>query len=101
MEGPPTVDVRSVHEDTEELGAYVPVPGFGILPANAFIIHAEQSVLVDTGVIVLREAFMPALRSAIDPADIRWLWLTHTAPESTGFMDTKTRAFFCVDCSAR
>lgn len=163
MEGQPTVDVRAVHEDTEQLGAYVPVPGFGILPANAFIIRAEQPVLVDTRVIVLREAFMPALRSAIDPADIRWLWLTHPdpdhigsltqvldeapnarlittylgmgkmglyglsldrvyllnpgqsldigdrelvavkppsfdAPKSTGLMDSKTRAFFCVDC---
>ena len=55
-----------------------PVPGFGVVPINAFVLHGPEPVLVDTGPIVEREEFMTALRSVIDPADLRWIWLTHT-----------------------
>ena len=55
-----------------------PVPGFGVVPINAFVLHGPEPVLVDTGPIVEREEFMAALGSVIDPADLRWIWLTHT-----------------------
>src|SRR5829696_9994760 len=55
-----------------------PVPGFGVVPINAFVLHGPEPVLVDTGPVVEREEFMTALRSVIDPADLRWIWLTHT-----------------------
>jgi len=55
-----------------------PVPGFGVVPINAFVLHGPEPVLVDTGPVVEREEFMSALRSVIDPADLRWIWLTHT-----------------------
>src|SRR3984885_10585184 len=44
----------------------------------AFVLHAEEPVLVDTGSVVESDDFMAALRSVIDPADLRWIWLTHT-----------------------
>jgi Metallo-beta-lactamase superfamily len=55
-----------------------PVPGFGVVPINAFVLHGPEPVLVDTGPVVEREEFMAALGSVIDPADLRWIWLTHT-----------------------
>ncbi len=54
------------------------VSGFGNLAINAFVIHAAEPVLVDTGSVVQSDEFMAALRSVIDPADLRWVWLTHT-----------------------
>src|ERR1700722_7313548 len=54
------------------------VAGFGNLAINAFVIHADQPVLVDTGAVRSSDDFMTALRSVIDPADLRWIWLTHT-----------------------
>jgi flavorubredoxin len=54
------------------------ITGFGNLAINAFVIHAEEPVLVDTGSVVQSDDFMAALRSVIDPADLRWIWLTHT-----------------------
>lgn len=54
------------------------IPGFGNLAINAFVIHAEEPVLVDTGAVRSSNDFMRALRSVIDPADLRWIWLTHT-----------------------
>jgi flavorubredoxin len=54
------------------------ITGFGQLAINAFVIHADEPVLVDTGSVVQSDEFMTALRSVIDPADLRWIWLTHT-----------------------
>jgi flavorubredoxin len=54
------------------------ITGFGHLAINAFVIHADQPVLVDTGSVVQSDDFMTALRTVIDPADLRWIWLTHT-----------------------
>src|SRR5690348_7293094 len=56
----------------------VSIPALGSLPINAFVAHGASPVLVDTGSIVEADEFMQALRSVIDPADLRWIWLTHT-----------------------
>lgn len=55
-----------------------PIPGFGVVPINAFVLEGPEPVLVDTGAVVEREEFLRALRSVIDPRDLRWVWLTHT-----------------------
>jgi hypothetical protein len=55
-----------------------PIPGFGLVPINAFVLHGPEPLLVDTGPVVYRDEFMTALRTVIDPADLRWIWLTHT-----------------------
>lgn len=35
--------------DGVALGDAAPIPGIGFLPVNAYILHAEQPVLVDSG----------------------------------------------------
>jgi len=70
-------DTRRVTSDVDLLGAWVPVPGYGVLAVNAFVIHAREPVLVDTGLAALRGEFMSALEAAIDPAALRWIWITH------------------------
>ena len=84
MDKPTMFEPRSVAPDTEALVSYVPLPGLGILPANAFLIRGAQPVLVDTGLIGLRDEFMQNLRSLISLQDLRWLWLTHTHPDHIG-----------------
>ncbi|HEX4434149.1 MAG TPA: MBL fold metallo-hydrolase [Acidimicrobiales bacterium] len=64
--------------DIDVLTTNFPVPGLGFVPINAFVLHGTEPVLVDTGSVVQREEFMAALRTVIDPADLRWIWLTHT-----------------------
>jgi len=163
MDVPTMIGSQSTAADTTSLVSYFPIPFYGILPVNAFLLRAAQPVLVDTGLRALQESFMNHLRSIIDLKDLRWLWLTHTdadhmgnllpilaeapnvrvvttflgmgkmalhqlpldrvyllnpgqeldvgdrklvcvkppsfdAPETTGFVDTKTRVFFSADC---
>ncbi len=73
--------------DTHVLPTYWPVPGAGVLPMNAFLIHAAEPVLVDTGVGVLSAEFLEALDSLIDLADLRWIWLTHEDRDHTGSLN--------------
>jgi flavorubredoxin len=64
--------------DIEVLTSSFPIPGFGFVPINAFVIKGSEPLLVDTGSAVESADFMTALRSVVDPADLRWIWLTHT-----------------------
>jgi glyoxylase-like metal-dependent hydrolase (beta-lactamase superfamily II) len=54
------------------------------VPVNAFVIRGEEPVLVDTGLHQDRGAFEHALGSIIDPADLRWIWLTHPDQDHVG-----------------
>ena len=64
--------------DIDVVTTNFPVPGLGLVPINAFVLHGAEPVLVDTGTVVQSEEFMAALRSVIDPSELRWIWLTHT-----------------------
>lgn len=87
MDAPTMFEPRPVTADTVSLNSYLPLPGFGVLPVNAFVIRASQPVLVDTGLAALEREFMQALRSTIAPEDLRWIWLTHTDPDHLGNLE--------------
>ena len=54
------------------------IPALGSIAINAFVLHGSEPVLVDTGTVAGAPEFMDALASVIDPAELRWIWLTHT-----------------------
>ena len=54
------------------------IPALGSIAINAFVLHGTEPVLVDTGTVAGAPEFMTALASAIDPSELRWIWLTHT-----------------------
>lgn len=63
----------------------VPIPGLGVLPVNAFVIHLGGSpILVDTCITQPSGEFVAGLSKVVDPADIRWIWLTHADRDHTG-----------------
>jgi hypothetical protein len=70
--------------DVSVLADYLEVPGIGFVPVNAFVIHAAQPVVVDTGLGLPDRAFVASLADVIDPADIHWIWLTHPDRDHTG-----------------
>ncbi|HMN44097.1 MAG TPA: MBL fold metallo-hydrolase [Povalibacter sp.] len=66
------------------LPSYVQIPGLGLLPANAYVVKSTAPVLIDTGLPADTDEFMNALRSVIDPRDLRWIWLTHIDQDHVG-----------------
>jgi hypothetical protein len=78
------MEVRRVNPDVTVLGDSAEVPGIGHLPVNAFVLHAAQPVVVDTGLSTSDKDFVAELAKAIDPADVRWIWITHPDRDHTG-----------------
>ena len=72
------MDTYKAASNIDVITADFSLPGFGFVPINAFVIHGAEPMLVDTGAGVHSAKFMKALRSIIDPRDLRWIWLTHT-----------------------
>jgi hypothetical protein len=64
--------------DIDVLTSNFPIPGFGFVPINAFVFKGSEPILVETGAAIESAGFMQALRSVIDPAELRWIWLSHT-----------------------
>ena len=62
----------------------LPIPGVGVLPVNAYLLMAEQPVLIDTGIGVDGDDFIAAVSSLVDLHDLRWVWLTHDDADHTG-----------------
>ena len=87
MNAPVMLESRPTAPDTHSLTAYAPLPGLGILPVNSFVIRATQPILIDTGLAALRSDNMSTLRATIDPADIRWIWITHTDADHVGNLE--------------
>src|SRR5512142_2633215 len=70
--------------DVSVLSDQLPVPGLGFLPVNAFVLHAAEPVVVDTGLSLPGRGFMDVLGAVVDPPDVRWIWLTHPDRDHTG-----------------
>lgn len=70
--------------DVTVLNDQLEVPGLGFLPVNAFVLHAEQPVVIDTGLGLPDRNFVRDLGKVLDPADVRWIWLTHPDRDHTG-----------------
>ncbi|WP_042432304.1 MBL fold metallo-hydrolase [Streptacidiphilus anmyonensis] len=76
--------VQRIRPEVSVLSDSLEVPGIGHMPVNAFVLHAGQPVVVDTGLGLSDRDFLQTLAQAVDPADVRWIWLTHPDRDHTG-----------------
>jgi len=75
---------HKIGTDVTVLSDCAEVPSIGFLPVNTFVLHAEQPLVVDTGLSTPDKDFVADLAEVIDPADIRWVWITHPDRDHTG-----------------
>ena len=87
MTMPTMLGAETVAPDTTSLSSFLPVADLGVLAVNAFVIHAEQPILVHTGAAALRQPFLAALADAIDPSDLRYIFLSHMDADHLGNLD--------------
>ncbi|HEY0920199.1 MBL fold metallo-hydrolase [Devosia sp.] len=78
MDAPAFIGASQVAPDTTSFRSFAPIPGLGILPINAHLIHAREPVLVDTSWVGVSDAYIAELQKVIDPEDLRWIWISHT-----------------------
>ncbi len=70
--------------DVHVLPTNLSLPGVGVLPINAYLIMAEEPVLIDSGVAVDADQFIDAVSSIVDLRTLKWVWLTHDDADHTG-----------------
>ena len=58
------------------------------LPVNSLLIRGEEPIVVDTGAPVHREHWLEMVYGLVDPADIRWVFLSHEDGDHVGGLDT-------------
>lgn len=78
------METHRVTPEVTVLSDTAEVPGIGFLPVNTFVLHSEQPVVIDTGLSNSDKDFVTDLSRVIDPADVRWVWLTHPDRDHTG-----------------
>ena len=62
--------------------------GEGVSPVaihlNSMVITGREPIVVDTGAGVARDMWFEAVEAVVDPADVRWIFLSHDDPDHTG-----------------
>lgn len=70
--------------DVHVFPANLQLPGVGVLPINAYLLMAQEPVLIDTGIGMDTEDFLSAVSSVMDLKELKWVWLTHDDADHTG-----------------
>jgi hypothetical protein len=58
-----------------------------IVPVNSMVITGAEPVLIDTGAPVHRDRWLDAVFSVVDPADVRWVFLSHDDVDHAGNLE--------------
>lgn len=73
-----------IARDTWIIPETVPAAPGTVIPINSMVITGAEPVIVDTGNELSREEWMNAAFSLVDPADVRWVFLSHDDHDHIG-----------------
>jgi flavorubredoxin len=73
-----------IAEETFVIPWALEAPPVGHFPMNSMVIRGAEPVLVDTGAPAVREQWLEAAWSVVDPSDVRWVFLTHDDRDHAG-----------------
>jgi len=77
-------DPYRIAPDTWVIPEVLPAAPGTVVPVNSLVIKGAEPVIVDTGNELSREAWMHAAFSLVDPADVRWIFLSHDDHDHVG-----------------
>ncbi len=86
MTAPAHHDVRpyQIAEDTFLITWGLDAPPVGHFPMHSLLIRGKEPVLVDTGAPACREQWLATVAALVDPADVRWVFLSHDDRDHAG-----------------
>ena len=58
--------------------------GAGVFSAHSLVIRGAEPVVVDTGVSHARDAWLATVCSVVEPADVRWVFVSHDDHDHVG-----------------
>jgi flavorubredoxin len=61
--------------------------GAGVFSSNSLVIRGAEPVIVDTGSRLVRESWLATVCSVVDPADVRWIFVSHDDHDHIGNLD--------------
>jgi len=73
-----------IAEETFVVPWALEAPPVGHFPMNSMVIRGAEPVLVDTGSPATRAQWLEAVWSVVDPADVKWVFLTHDDRDHAG-----------------
>jgi hypothetical protein len=73
-----------VAEETWLIPHLVPAGPGAFLPVNSLVIRGAEPVIVDTGAPIHRESWLEQVFSLVEPADVRWIFLSHDDGDHRG-----------------
>lgn len=74
-------------KDIVVLSYHEPAGPLGFLPVHAYLIKGKEPILVETGLYTQKDGFLEALRAEIDPAELRWIMITHEDLDHAGNLE--------------
>jgi flavorubredoxin len=86
---PPVIhqDPYQIAPDTWIVPQIEPAGPDTLVSINSMVIAAAEPVIVDTGCFINRDRWMEQAFSIVDPADVRWVYLTHSDRDHVGNLD--------------
>lgn len=84
--GAPATEPQRIAPDTYLVPNLVPAEPGTFVFVNSMVILAEEPVIVDTGAPLHRARWLEAISSIVDPADVRWVFLSHDDGDHLGNM---------------
>jgi flavorubredoxin len=84
MPAAPTTQPHRLAPDTWLIPNLVPAGPDAFLGMNSMVIRGTQPVIVDAGTVLHREQWFDQVLSLIDPADVRWIFISHDDGDHVG-----------------
>jgi flavorubredoxin len=80
----PVVEPQRIGPDTYLIPNLAPAEPGTFVFVNSLVILAAEPVVVDTGAPAFRQRWLDSVSSVVDPADVRWVFLSHDDGDHIG-----------------
>ena len=78
---------QPVAPDTWLVPTFAASPTGGYFGAHSLVIRGREPVIVDTGCTFVRDAWLEQAFSVVDPADVRWIFVSHDDHDHIGNLE--------------